>query len=114
MRPRFLILAAVVLPALCGCASSGGSVQVVAERVDLATLNCPQLQEGTRNWYLILAVEDEKLRNGTASQLRDVLPKAVTTYKHFEKAFVSRCPAEAREELQSLRRQFPIKSIPNM
>ncbi len=113
MRRGFLILAGALLPVLGGCASSGG-VQVVAERVDLATLNCPQLQEGTRNWYLILAVEDEKRQRGEASQLKDLTTKMVATYKNFEKAFVSRCPAEAREELQSLRRQYPIRLIPNM
>jgi hypothetical protein len=114
MRRQFLILAVAVLPVLSGCATSSGGGQFVMERVDINTLNCAQLQEGTTNWYLVLRVEDEKLQSGTASQLKDTIPRIVTTYKNFEKAFVSRCPVQAREELASLRKQYPIKHISNM
>ncbi len=84
------------------------------ERVDLNTLNCAQLQEGTTNWYLVLFVEDEKIKNGTASQLKDTVPKIVSTYKNFEKMFVSKCPAQSKTELASLHKQYPIKRIQNM
>jgi hypothetical protein len=114
MKTRLLALAAAVLPLFAGGCASGGGGQIVMERVDLNTLNCAQLQEGTSNWYLVLFVEDEKIVHGTASQLKDTIPKIVTTYKNFEKAFVARCPAESKVELASLHKQYPIKRIQNM
>jgi hypothetical protein len=113
MKWQYLSLAVVALPMFAGCAKQS-TKPASAEMVDLQILSCPQLQESTANWYLVLYYEGERIENGKGSQLKEKLPKLITAYKNLEKSFETQCPEQSKAELSSLRKQYPIKRIENM
>ena len=66
-----------------GCAKQS-TRPASAEMVDLHVLSCPQLQESTANWYLVLYYEGERIENGKGSQLKDKLPTASVVSLEFD------------------------------
>jgi hypothetical protein len=118
----------------CGTTGSSDAPHLVAERLDLTTLDCHELDVSMYNNYAGVTIYEEaavlvkkKIRDSNATEndkkleakLADALEEArkqkiidplVASYRSFEKEYKARCK-ESQPKLAQLKKEHPSKHI---